>query len=197
MDFSSNEALRKRLMPGERLLWSGRPRRGIVLTMIDWFQIPFSIVWCAFVWLLLVRPIYLYATSVTPGAPPDIIEIPAAAVFTLAGAYFTVGRFIVNMVYRERTVYGLTDKRALIHGGLLARTTSSLDLASLANLNLIQHRDGRGTVMLGDARSPFMFGHHNPWHAAFSASPRWFQIVDAQRVFAMLQETAARARAGH
>ncbi len=38
--------IRQRLDPHERVLWWGRPRRGLLLRKSDWFVIPFSVAWC-------------------------------------------------------------------------------------------------------------------------------------------------------
>jgi hypothetical protein len=41
--------LQDELQPGEQLLWSGRPPRGLILHAYDAFLIPFSIFWMGFV----------------------------------------------------------------------------------------------------------------------------------------------------
>ncbi len=38
-----------RLERGERLLWTGQPAQGLLLTAANGFLIPFSLVWCGFV----------------------------------------------------------------------------------------------------------------------------------------------------
>jgi hypothetical protein len=37
--------LEPELLPGERLIWTGKPGKGLLLRSSDWFLIPFSFVW--------------------------------------------------------------------------------------------------------------------------------------------------------
>ncbi|HWD68284.1 MAG TPA: hypothetical protein VG227_10020, partial [Caulobacteraceae bacterium] len=45
-DYSSE--FNGRLSSGERLVWTGAPQRGLMLTGRDAFLIPFGIFWCGF-----------------------------------------------------------------------------------------------------------------------------------------------------
>ena len=46
-----------RLLPGERILWTGRPGQGLMLTRNDMFLIPLSLMWFGFTvfWTYEVR----------------------------------------------------------------------------------------------------------------------------------------------
>src|SRR5215831_7176076 len=94
-----------RLLDGERILWQGRPAQGIVLTARDWLLIPFSVVWCGFVffWEAMVLRMQAPGFFAFWGVP-----------FVLAGLYFTVGRFVVDIWLRRRTRYALTNRRIVI-----------------------------------------------------------------------------------
>ena len=43
-----DDAFRGRLLAGERVMWSGRPARGVMFTARDIFLVPFSVVWVGF-----------------------------------------------------------------------------------------------------------------------------------------------------
>ena len=45
MGEDSQDLIRGELGKGEKLLWAGRPRQGVVLRAADAFLIPFSIMW--------------------------------------------------------------------------------------------------------------------------------------------------------
>src|SRR5262245_52827091 len=104
--------VQRELGPQERLLWSGRPRVGLVLRASDTFMIPFSLLWGGFA-------VFWEYSVVTGGAPFFFMlwGIP----FVLVGLYFIFGRFVVDMKQRETTTYGVTDERVLIISGLFAR----------------------------------------------------------------------------
>ncbi len=61
MTNSSASEIERELSSGERLLWSGQPRRGLRLRSSDAFVIPFSLLWCGFA-------IFWEASVVTKGA---------------------------------------------------------------------------------------------------------------------------------
>ncbi len=48
MDFQTESLLRGELDSNERLLWSGRPKQGIIFCGSDVFMIPFSLLWGGF-----------------------------------------------------------------------------------------------------------------------------------------------------
>src|SRR6186713_2604653 len=98
MNAEAEIELGPRLDAGESLLWSGRPRQGMLLRPADVFLIPFSLLWGGFA-------IFWETTVVKSGAPifMQLWGIP----FVLAGLYLIVGRFFVDARLRSRTYYGL------------------------------------------------------------------------------------------
>lgn len=128
------------LDPGEKILWHGKPRQGFLLRRSDVFFIPFSIVWAAIaVWLE-------YATITSP-LP---LEEKLWSILSLAvAAYILALRFVVDLLYRHFSYYALTDRRVLIHAGLLRSTLTSLPLATQKEIHLDLRKDGSGDVIFG------------------------------------------------
>ena len=105
-----NEAetvMRTHLFPGEKLLWSGRPRQGLVLRPIDMFLVPMTLGWVGFAILWQAKLLDLQKS-----APfLSIVGIP----FVVVVLYFLVVRFIMDAKKRANTCYGVTDGRIIYY----------------------------------------------------------------------------------
>src|SRR5262245_55185927 len=78
------EMMRPRLDRGEKLLWTGQPVQGLLFTGMDWYLIPFSLVW-------LGITLGVFNASQTRN---DAISNPMAWLFIAIGIYLLVGRYI-------------------------------------------------------------------------------------------------------
>jgi hypothetical protein len=108
---TDEQRARAALAPGERLLWWGRPDPSVIFTKADTFLVPFSVVYLGFLtYVILAAPTRGQGILL-------VIEI----VFVAIGLYYLVGRFVVKAVQKRRTVYALTDSRALALVGANSR----------------------------------------------------------------------------
>ena len=88
----------------------------------------------------------------------------------------------------------MTDQRLLI---LKRRPTSnftSLALNRLPDLNLTERASGDGTIRFGSSAVPWGFRGFGGWMPSVSATPEFFAVPDARRVFDII-ETARRSSA--
>lgn len=164
---------------GERQLWAGAPRRGLVLRGSDALMIPFSLMWAGFV-------VFWEASVLRQGGPTffALWGIP----FVLAGLHITVGRFFVDAARRARTAYAVTSERILIEvGGVgpLAGSTKSLPLRTLSEVQLRERGDGTGTITFGP--QPFGAFAGASWPGAPQV-PTFDLIPDARRVYDIIRE---------
>jgi hypothetical protein len=155
MNAEAERAIVPELSPGEKLIWTGRPARGLKLAMPDILMIPFSLLWCAFA-LVGAR------SMIEAGGLATALGLAFVAI----GIYCVVGRFLTDALRRSRTFYALTAQRVIIRSGILTPRVISLDIASLGAISLSERKDRSGTLTLG---APV--GMHS-W-AAGMISPSW------------------------
>lgn len=144
------------LGPEEKLLWTGKPKTGIVFRNTDIFLVPFSILWAGIA-------VFWESTVLTMDDTPfpfALFGIP----FVLIGLYITVGRFFVDAKKRSNTVYGITQDRIIIKSGIFSREIKSLNIRTLSDVSLSQKTDNSGTITLGptDLRYSMMRGMEWP-----------------------------------
>ena len=126
------------LDPTEQILWSGRPGGGIRLKRGDAIA---GLVVATFLCLAAV-------VALSQGEYPPVIFI---GVFLLALLYRLVVASLVDAWRRRRTVYALTNRRAIVVDGLFARRTQSCPLQSLPALTFREGSNGRGTIFCSGA----------------------------------------------
>ncbi|HYE47042.1 MAG TPA: hypothetical protein VEA44_14870 [Caulobacter sp.] len=134
-DMERERLLRPYLRPDERLVWTGQPQPGLVLTGQDIFLIPFSLLWGGFV-------LFWEATVLASGGPSvmALFGVP----FVLIGLFMIFGRFLVDAVIRRGMVYGLTDRRAIVLRRTFGESVSTTALSD--DIGLDRHGPRHGPV---------------------------------------------------
>lgn len=143
-NFDIENELRPCLATNEKLIWTGKPRTGILIRNTDIFFIPFSIFWAGFAifWEMT-------ALSSKDPFPFAIFGIPFVAV----GFYVTIGRFFIDAKKRANTIYGLTQERIIIKTGVFSQEIKSLNIKNLPEITINQKADNSGTITFGSADS--------------------------------------------
>jgi len=171
-------ALRLHLSPGERLLWIGQPVGGLRLTPQDLLLVPFSLLWGGFA--------FFWEASVLRSNAPLLFRLWGVP-FVLMGVYLIVGRFFHDAWRRSRTLYGLTDQRAIILGGGVSRRLTSLALRSLPELSITEERNGRGTISFGSSTRPFGWFSRSGWPGMGDPTPSFESIENARSVHELIR----------
>lgn len=180
--------LRRHLAAGERLLWSGQPRQGLVFRPIDGLLIPFSALWFGFA--LVWEGAAIYGTF--SSGQPAVAFFPLFGVpFIVVGAYMFAGRFLADRYHRSKLVYGVTDQRVLIGSNAWRASITSHDIARLPSLRLSQSGDDRGTIDFSEAPGWLSMNGLGAWHAALGHSSKLFQIDGAKRVYDLIRQAAS------
>lgn len=136
------EWLNGELVPGEAVLWKGKPNEKKLLSAQDIFLIPFSIMWCGFA-------IFWEATVLFEDAP--IIFKLWGIPFVCVGLYIVFGRFIHQKYILKNTRYALTTHRAIRYK---KGKISSCDYRNEPSITVKVKKDGTGTIT---------FGSHTPY----------------------------------
>lgn len=95
------------LLPGEHLLWIGRPDPRVHFTPADVFLVPFSVLWCGFA-------IFWFVGALSSAG---IGFAAFGLIFVAVGLYFVFGRFILKARRKVALAYAITDRRAIVATG--------------------------------------------------------------------------------
>ncbi len=174
------------LMRDEKLIWSGVPAQGFLLTSRDFFLIPFSLVWCGFI-------LFWESTVFSMPNAPVFMKFWGIP-FMLMGLYFTLGRFVLDAWIRMGLRYAITNKRILISRSSPFNKFTALSLNRLPDMNLIPRSDGRGTIRFGEnvsvwnGRNGFAM-----WTPSLDPVPQFIMIENGGSVFEQLQQAVQNA----
>jgi len=139
------------LLKDEKILWVGQPNPNIIFTSMDWFLIPFSIIWGGFAifWELSTIGIIFFAK--TQGADAPIVFPIFGIPFVIMGLYFIFGRFLYKKWKKKRTYYAVTNKRIII----IIINTRNRDIITkyikdISTIKYFQNSNGNGTIRFGN-----------------------------------------------
>ncbi|ATX82985.1 PH domain-containing protein [Mariprofundus ferrinatatus] len=175
------------LEDGEQRLWSAQPRQGFLLHPSDAFMIPFSLIWGGF------SIIWEYQVLVSD-APllMALIGLPFVAI----GLYLIAGRFYYDAKLREKTFYGITDRRIIILSGIRKKQAHYLAIGEIENLQKFENRDGSGSIVLGFEAITTAYQSQMPIPGQMESTPRMNNLADVHTPFGIidrLRRTTSRA----
>lgn len=189
--------LQSTLEAGEWLLWSGQPKQGLLFRPSDLLLVPFSLMWGGFA--IFWECMALHITSRgghSPGAIQYVMPLWGIP-FVLVGLYLIGGRFFTDRIVREKTIYGVTDRRVILISGLFSRSVRSLDLRNLPEITLTERSDGSGTIAFGGGG----YGGYTPfgqsmqgWPGAGRNLPPSFDLIpSAKSVYDLIRSAQREA----
>lgn len=134
------------------------------------------------------------------GASPKLFLFLAP--FVLIGLYMLVGRFWIDAKARSKTFYGVTNLRAIIVSGLIAKETRSIYLKELLEVQFTYRSDATGTLefftSLGGLNQFRKFGFNRSaswWPLNSIFIPPAFEMISHPRdVEALVLQARAEAR---
>jgi len=172
------------LGPGERMIWTGRPRRlRSFLGPIDLFIVAFAVFAAVF---------FVTAVTARPPAPgPSDPSTPlVVGLFPLVffGVFFIGPRLLAIWRDLAGTSYAVTDRRVVIRH---RRREIELDLANLPYLELERSWLSGATIYFAQRQM------YEGWSGFYggSATPALRGLPDADHVYRLVSDARARARA--
>jgi hypothetical protein len=176
------------LLPGERVLWTGRPNASRLVGRGDILLIPFSLMWGAFAIFWEAGVLGLFSK---PGSSAPDFFVLWGIPFVIAGQYFIWGRFIYKRWDRLRTRYAITNQRIVIWRGT---GEQALFIGQLPSISQTVHRDGSGTLEFGT--SPFGSGFWGDSGMDFMRggrplAPAFNDIPDVRNAYSIIAKARA------
>ena len=177
------QQLTRELQPGERLLWSGEPRQGLIFRASDALLVPFSMLWAGFAF-------YWEFIAIKSRAPLlfKLWGIP----FVLVGLYIVAGRFFWDALTRQTMIYAVTDRRVIIVSNFPRRNVRSIPLTTIPEVSISESNDGSGTIVLG---APALYGAlpQNSWTSRSNRPPMLEGIQRVRSVYDTICEAQKNA----
>lgn len=172
------------LLPGERLLWAGRPRRRLPFRPGDLYLVPMG----------------LFFAALAFWDPADrSLSDPASVAYVLIsialGLYAVFGRFLREMRLRSGLLYAVSDRRVILLE-TRRRRSEWLELAYLPMLVLDPHEDGRGTLRFDveDEGDPYFGNDYRMWAPSGSNRLGFEDIEHPQMVCKLIARESDRRR---
>lgn len=171
-----NSELNHYLETDERLVWTGKPKSGVIFRPLDVFLIPFSLLWCGFA-------IFWFITAAQASILFALFGIP----FVIVGLMLVFGRFIIDSRYRKNTLYGLTNKRLIIKTGVFSSNIRSIDFSSMTNMEMVEKPDGSGSITWGINQLLTSAYSGMNWWPGLKTPPSIEMVPDVRVVFNKLR----------
>ncbi|QRG07465.1 PH domain-containing protein [Xanthobacter dioxanivorans] len=180
MRIDMERRLAGRLLRGERVLWAGRPKQGLLFAPIDFAPVLVSLVAAA------VLGFALY-TWLVAGGPAPVGRRGGPVVFAVGWAALYGGRHVLDAHIRRHTTYAVTDRRIII---LQDAFLGGVTILVRARLNVIDLQQWPSGQTISFAREDVDL-RQNPGALVPSLDPvpRFLCIADADQVFGLIHRT--------
>lgn len=126
------KSIEQSLMPGETIVWQGKPQKKAFVLNNVFKMLPFAIVWLAFDAFFIA----MVATNFEELPTPIIPMLCVFFLIHLAPVWIWVYRCVTASKRHRNTEYAFTDKRIIIRKGAVAVDFKSIDYKDVVAVNL-------------------------------------------------------------
>jgi hypothetical protein len=177
--FDHRAVVSAELEEGESLLWSAQPRQGVCLRVSDKGMIPFSLIWGGFA-------LFWEYEAISTGAP--FLFVLFGLPFVVAGLYLMVGRFFYDAKLRQKTFYGITNRRVIIFSGIRSKQSRYTDIAEITDIGLFESPDGSGAILLSSGDIENALKSEMMWPGQTETKPLLSNLQDVRKPFEIIQK---------
>lgn len=183
--FIPSAEMQKELLPGERVLWAGRPLGGLRFDTKSWYETAFGVVFFSF------SVFWIIGAANQSGALSNMrwesISFTLFGVpFALIGFYLVIGKYVFDILARARTEYAVTSQRVIMRTAYFGSSTRSIDYRKYPNIILKENSDNSGAIVFGE---PQQHGEGT------IAPPSLVALADARTVYNIIRKAAATSAA--
>ncbi len=164
----------------ENIIWTDKPKTGIVFRSEDIIMIPFSILW-------VINAIYFFTSAYSLSAP--FFFLLSSFIFVIIGVFSVFARFIIDVLQRDNTLYAITNERIMILSGIFDKSLKSIPIISLKEINYTEKVNGTGTISI-DKENKAINGYRDGLSVWFRINPAsdLVQISDVRKVYNLINE---------
>lgn len=173
---SEYELIRRQLQPGERLVWSGRPTCANRLTLNTVLGSFFGLVF-------LGAGAAIVVAALREG---NILGVSFGLIFFIVGSAVIVSALFYDSWRRNVTLYGMTNRRAIVIDGRKRRRVRSVGLHNMKEIVLKVRESGKGTITCVSMMDEW---YRKNKKGEYKQIPLFLSIVDVRHVHDLLIET--------
>jgi len=135
MFFNLNREIEQYLEAGEKIIWTGQPKQGMIFSAFDIWMVIFGIIWTSGV------VAWIYAAS-----EAAIWFAMFGLPFLLVGLYLIFGKFFFDARTRASAIYAITNRRVIITYKRFRKKLISYEYGKIREIALRENADRSGTI---------------------------------------------------
>lgn len=170
------------VMPNERVIWEGKPKKSAFIFNKIMTMAPFAILWLLFDGFFIAMVVGSGFTSEMPGAGLFLIPF---FLFHLMPVWIWLSNILTANRKWKNTKYYITDKRIIIQNGFIAENYQTIYYKEIKNVRL---HIGIIDKMLGVGDVHFDVGHPGYNNAAAVSGAAFLDIENYKEVYQQAQK---------
>lgn len=135
MYFNLDREIEQYLEAGEKIIWTGQPKQGMMFSAFDVWMVIFGFIWTSGVlgWIYAAWEAAIWFAMF--GLP-----------FLLVGLYLIFGKFYFDTRSRASAIYAITNRRVIITFRYFRKRFFSYEYAKFVDIALRENSDKSGTI---------------------------------------------------